>query len=77
MEKHIVICIGRQFGSGGQEIGQGLANRLGIPLYDKEILKKAAEESGIVEELFERAGPSPKAQKSVFTVFLHGKTRPV
>ena len=52
MEKHIVVCIGRQFGSGGQEIGQGLADRLGIPLYDKEILKKAAEKSGIVEELF-------------------------
>lgn len=59
MEKHIVICIGRQFGSGGQEIGQGLADRLGIPLYDKEILKKAAEESGIVEELFERADEMP------------------
>lgn len=59
MEKHIVVCIGRQFGSGGQEIGQGLADRLGIPLYDKEILKKAAEKSGIVEELFERADEMP------------------
>lgn len=59
MDKHIVICIGRQFGSGGQEIGQGLADRFGIPLYDKEILKKAAAESGIVEELFERADEMP------------------
>ena len=50
-----VICIGRQFGSGGREIGLGLAKKLGIRFYDKEILKKAAEESGIVEELFEKA----------------------
>ena len=39
MEKHLVICIGRQFGSGGREIGLGLAKKLGIRFYDKEILK--------------------------------------
>ena len=59
MEKHLVICIGRQFGSGGREIGLGLAKKLGIRFYDKEILKKAAEESGIVEELFEKADEKP------------------
>ncbi len=59
MEKHRIVCIGRQFGSGGQEIGEGLAKRLGIPLYDKEILKKAAADSGIVEELFEKADEKP------------------
>ena len=59
MDKRLVICIGRQFGSGGREIGQGLAEKLGIPLYDKEILKKAAAESGIVEELFEKADEKP------------------
>ena len=40
MEKHLVICIGRQFGSGGREIGLGLAKKLGIRFYDKEILKR-------------------------------------
>lgn len=59
MEKHLIVCIGRQFGSGGQEIGEGLAKRLGIPLFDKEILKKAAADSGIVEELFEKADEMP------------------
>lgn len=59
MKKHCIVCIGRQFGSGGQEIGEGLAKRLGIPLYDKEILKKAAADSGIVEELFEKADEKP------------------
>lgn len=59
MDKNLIICIGRQFGSGGREIGLGLAEKLGIPLYDKEILKKAAEKSGIVEELFEKADEKP------------------
>ena len=59
MSDHLVICIGRQFGSGGHEIGVGLAKELGIPCYDKEILKKAAQESGIVEELFEKADEKP------------------
>ena len=59
MDGHLVICIGRQFGSGGHEIGQGLSEKLGIPFYDKEILKKAAEESGILPELFEQADEKP------------------
>lgn len=59
MDGHLVICIGRQFGSGGHEIGQGLSENLGIPFYDKEILKKAAEESGILPELFEQADEKP------------------
>ncbi len=59
MEGRIVICIGRQFGSGGREIGKGLAQKLGIPCYDKEILKKAAEDSGILPELFEKADEKP------------------
>ena len=53
--KKRVITISREFGSGGHEIGAGVAKELGIPCYDKEILKQAALESGIVEELFEKA----------------------
>lgn len=59
MSENLVICIGRQYGSGGREIGLGLAKALGIKFYDKEILKKAAQESGIVEELFEKADEKP------------------
>lgn len=59
MNGHLVICIGRQFGSGGHEIGQALSEKLGIPFYDKEILKKAAQESGILPELFEQADEKP------------------
>ena len=50
MGKQFVIVIGRQFGSGGHEIGVKLAEKLGIPLYDKEILAHIAEEQGITEE---------------------------
>ena len=44
----MVITVGRQYGSGGREIGTALANKLGIVYYDDLLLKKAAEESGPV-----------------------------
>ncbi len=53
MENKMIITIGRQYGSGGFEIGQKLAEELGVNLYDKEMLKRAAKESGLCEELFE------------------------
>ena len=54
-----IITIGRQFGSAGREIGQLLADELGIKLYDKEMLAVAAKESGICEELFEAHDEKP------------------
>ena len=48
-----IITIGRQYGSGGKEIGTKLAQYYNIPFYDKELLKVAAKESGICEEMFE------------------------
>lgn len=60
MEKKIIITIGRQYGSGGAEVGKKLGQKLGIEVYDKEILKMTSEESGIRESYFhladERAG---------------------
>lgn len=50
-----IITLGRQYGSGGAEIGKKLSELLGIQYYDKEILVKAAENSGINREAFERA----------------------
>ena len=38
MKKRIVITIGRQFGSGGRYVGRLLAEKLGVPFYDKELL---------------------------------------
>ena len=46
-----IITIGRQFGSGGREIGETLAKELGIPFYDRDLLTRAAKESGFCEEM--------------------------
>ncbi len=55
MKSKVVITIARQFGSGGKEIGEKLAERLGIPFYDKSLIHLAAKESGIDEDLFDFA----------------------
>lgn len=47
-----IITIGRQFGSGGRELGKVLSRKLGIPFYDKELLHQAASEAGINPEFF-------------------------
>lgn len=54
-----IITIGRQFGSAGREIGYKVADQLGIKLYDKEMLNRAAKESGICQELFETHDEKP------------------
>ena len=48
-----VITIGRQYGSGGREIGRMVADALGIKYYDKELLTEAAKSSGVCQEMFE------------------------
>ncbi|MBO4649968.1 MAG: cytidylate kinase-like family protein [Clostridiales bacterium] len=53
MNSH-VITIGREFGSGGHEIGMKLAERLGVPFYDRELITIAAEQGGIDPKLIER-----------------------
>lgn len=54
MEK-VVITIARQYGSGGKTIGHMLAKKLNIPVYGKDILKLASDDSGINEALFNKA----------------------
>lgn len=55
------ITIGRQFGSGGKEVGIRLAKELNIPFYDKELLRVAAEKSGLCEKIFENFDERPKS----------------
>ena len=59
MDERTVITIGREFGSGGHEIGTKLAQRLGVKCYDKELLAIAAKESGLYEDLFESQDEKP------------------
>ena len=58
-ENNMIITIGRQYGSWGYEIGKKLSPDLGVELYDKELLKRAAKESGLCEELFETHDEKP------------------
>ena len=53
MKTNTIITIGREFGSAGREIGYKVAEAFDIKLYDKEMLARAAKESGICEEIFE------------------------
>lgn len=55
-----VITIARQYGSGGRTIGAMLSEKLGIPYYDRDLLKLASEESGINEALFANADEKVK-----------------
>lgn len=55
MEKKIIINIGRQFGGGGLGVAYELGKKLGIPVYDKELIAKAAQDSGFSKEIFEES----------------------
>ena len=58
MSKKIVITIARQFGSGGREIGEKVAKLLGIPMYDKELIKDAASKGSLNEEVLKSTDES-------------------
>lgn len=62
---HTIITIGRQFGSGGREIGKRLADELGIEFYDKELLSRAAKDSKICKELLRHM---MKNRRTVFSI---------
>ena len=54
-----IITVGRQFGSGGREIGKLVAQHFGIKCYDKELLSRAAKESGFCEEMIQNHDERP------------------
>jgi len=58
-KENLIITIGREFGSGGHIIGERLAEYYGIPLYDKDLLKKVAEENDIDYDELEGYEESP------------------
>ena len=58
-----IINVGRQFGSGGGFVAQAVGRKLGIPVYDNELISKAAEESGYSKTLFAKG-----EEKSLFSV---------
>ena len=59
MANNTIITIARQYGSGGHDIGKKLAEELKIPFYDKELLERAAKDSGFCQEIFENYDEKP------------------
>lgn len=60
MEKQLIISIGREFGSGGHEIAEKLAERFSLKLYDKNLLKHIAEERNVDSKHFEKYDEAPR-----------------
>ena len=59
MSNNLIISIGRQFGSGGRQIGKLVGEKLGINVYDKELINLASEASGISKELLKSCDEKP------------------
>ena len=59
-----IITISREYGSGGRMIGRLVAEKLNIPLYDKEIIELASEKSGLSPEIIESAELRAKSSLS-------------
>ena len=57
--EQFVITIGREFGSGGLDVGRMLSDKLKVKCYDKELLSMAAKESGLCQEIFENHDEKP------------------
>lgn len=62
--QNTIINIGRQFGSGGKLVALKISEILGIPVYDNELISRAADESGFSKELFERSDE----KRSIFNI---------
>ena len=66
-----IITISREFGSGGRSIGREVAQRLGIPFYDKELVEQVALESGFAPQFVEEHGEHAPTRSRLSYVFSH------
>ena len=73
---NMVITIGRQYGSGGRMVGEALAERLGIPMYDKKLIELAAKESGLSEE-FIRQAEQKRTSSFLYGLYLSSQSLPL
>ena len=60
-----MITIGRQLGSGGKAVAEMLGQRLGVPVYDKQIINEAAKQSGLLPSIFEQADEKESKVKAM------------
>lgn len=68
-----IITISREFGSGGRSIGKAVAEKLGIRCYDKELIEKIAEETGLSQNYIEQNGEYARG-KNLFSYAFLGRT---
>ena len=67
-KQHIIICVGRQLGSGGHDIARMLALDFNAKYYDQEILNLAAKESGFSEKFFQQNDERKGFLKGLFNL---------
>ena len=72
----IVITIAREFASGGSEIAQAVADKMGIPLYNKELITRAAKKSGLTEEAI-AASENQRSGSLIYSLYMMGNTMPL
>ncbi len=70
MDKHYCICIGRKFCSGGRNVAAIVAQKLGVNVYDRDLLKKAAQNTGFSEKFFDEADEE-KTRKGLRGLFMN------
>lgn len=72
--KDFIIVIGRQFGSGGREIGRKLAEKLSVAYYDKQLLAEAAKTFGLQSEVLARSDEKRPSMLRAFLGSSYGNT---
>lgn len=75
MKKPLIINIGRQFGSGGKCVAVEIGRMLGIPVYDNELIFKAAEASGFSSDLFEQRDEKRNIFSTLFSTSRWGEPK--
>ena len=64
-----ILALGRQFGSGGRTIAKKVAEEMGIPYYDKEIVEKVALETGFSQDYIEQMGEYARGKSELSFAF--------
>ena len=76
MKEPMVITMAREYASGGSEIAQAVADKLGIPLYNKELITLAAKKSGLTEEAI-AASENQRSGSLIYSLSKTGNTMPL
>ena len=72
----LVITMAREYASGGSEIAQRVADLLGVPLYNKELITIAAKKSGLTEEAI-AASENQRSSSLIYSLYMMGNTMPL